>query len=55
MPSYRNFTSGITFYVSPGMRKELDQLSVERRLTVSEILREILGEYFSSKSLTEKE
>ena len=52
MPTYRNFTSGITFYVSPEMRKELDSLSEEKRFTVSELLREIIGEHLSDESKT---
>lgn len=50
MTGFRNYTCGVSFYISPEMREALDDLSQEKRLPVSEIIREIIGEYLSAKS-----
>jgi predicted DNA-binding protein len=52
MPVFRNFTEGITFYVSRQMRTELDKLSEDRRQAVSEILRSIIEDYLTKGTLT---
>ncbi len=49
MQRFRKFTDGITFSVSRDMRLALDNLSDQRQVTVSKILREILNDYFGNK------
>ena len=49
MTNFRNFTNGITFYVSDDMRHLLDDLSRERRVPVSVVLREIVSSNLSER------
>ena len=49
MQRFRKFTDGITFSVSRDMRLALDNLSDQRQVTVSKILREILNDYFGNE------
>ena len=49
MTNFRNFTNGITFYVSNEMRQQLDEMSRERRVPVSVILREIVSSNLSER------
>lgn len=53
--AYRKFTEGITFFVSRQTRDTLDEISQERRITVSELLRKIIDEHLSKESKEETE
>jgi len=59
MATFRKFTEGISFFVSPSTREQLDKISQERRISVSELLREIIdkaltdGQKPESQSLSE--
>ena len=48
--AFRKFTEGITFFVSRQTRDTLDEISQERRITVSELLRKIIEEHLSKES-----
>ena len=53
MTNFRNFTNGITFYVSDWMRRQLDEMSKERRVPVSVVLREIVSSHFGVKNISQ--
>ena len=46
----RKFTTGITFFTTPQMYKKLKEISDEKDVSISEFLRDIIGEYFVSCS-----
>lgn len=49
MQRLRKYIYGITFFASPKMRQDLDELSDEKRQTVSELVRMIINDYFERR------
>ncbi len=47
----KKFTCGITFFVSPEMYQSLKQLSDEKRVAVSELLRDWIADAFERGKL----
>ena len=47
----KKFTCGITFFVTPEMYQDLKQLSDERQVAISELLRDWISEAFERERL----
>lgn len=45
MKRERILTEGTTFYMSKEMRSSIDELAAERRIRLSELLREIVNQF----------
>ena len=44
----RKFTQGLTMFTTPEMYQDMKKLSDERNISLSELFREMIDEYFES-------